>query len=101
MNGSESNAGSESTRSDSENRRHSSYAMTRHPIIGQEYTVVDTDQFPPGTGDPDTVVPIGHDDTGNLQVDQYSGGGAATVLWSEEGFVDLIRDGVVVHRRAN
>lgn len=66
--------------------------MSRHPLIGQAYTVIDYDT---PVFQADTLVPIGTDDFGNLQVDQYAGDRERTVLYNPEEFVRAVTDGEV------
>lgn len=62
-----------------------------HPVMGQEYTVLEPDEFL--SSSVNTAVPIGYDDLGNLQVDvfgeKWSG---KTMLWSEQAFVEMIEN---------
>jgi hypothetical protein len=65
----------------------------RHPLIGQEYTVSEYDT---PIMDADSVVPVGYDDFGNLQVEQFADDESRVVLYNDDEFVRAVDDGDIV-----
>lgn len=69
--------------------------MLGHPKIGVEYDVQDDIGVTGVEGRPESLVPIGYDSTGNLQVDAYGfkyPDDGKVLLWSESGFCKAIED---------
>lgn len=63
--------------------------MQRHPLIGQEYSVEDIDGI-----DAESIVPVDHDDTGNLVCHHYYDDNTmGTQPWSEDGFREYVNEG--------
>lgn len=73
--------------------------MLGHPKIGVEYDVVGEITVAGVDPNPDSLVPIGYDDMGNMVVDSFGDGyerDGTRLLWSESGFCEMIEDKTVV-----
>lgn len=76
--------------------------MLGHPKIGVEYDVVREITVASVDPNPDSLVPIGYDDTGNMVVDAFGDGyeDGKRQLWSESGFCEMIEDDKIEEHKA-